>query len=483
MSTGKIEHVVVLMLENRSFDCMLGRLYPSGSAFDGLHGDEANLLHPPTGGPAVRIGVWNDAGMDPGNATIPDPDPGELFVPDMTTQLFGLAGTASAPPTMSGFVDNYVRQKVLAGTVVDPKAVMHFFTEKQVPVISELAVGFGVSDRWHASAPCQTWPNRFFAHTATAGGWVNNNPPHFPYTMPSIFRRLGDHGRSWKVYFHDLPQSATLADLWTALPTHFRLFEREFEADALAGRLPHYSFIEPRYFTNPLLQQIPNDQHPPHNVTYGEQLIATVYNAVRRAPTWRQTLLIVTYDEHGGCYDHVPPPAAVPPSAGPYPDGFRFDRYGVRVPAVLISPWIPKSSIIRPDDWGAAHPFDHTSIIATLRKLFDLGEPLSARDAAAPDLLPALSLSSPDNLGPDTVGTAPIRPSPAEVADAASASPSGMQQGLVALAGHLPDTVAAIPGRLDALRAGRLQPELPPRTTVAQAHAFATDRLSRVVSV
>ena len=483
MSTDKIDHVVVLMLENRSFDCMLGRLYPSGPAFDGLTGDEANLLHPPGGGAVTRVGVWNDAAMGPATATIPDPDPGELFVPDMTMQLFGLGGTPAGPPTMGGFVDSYVRQQAAGGAHIDPRMVMHYFTPRQVPVISALATSFAVSDRWHASAPCQTWPNRFFAHTATAGGWVNNNPPHFPYTMPSIFRRLGDAGRSWKVYFHDLPQAATLADLWTALPTHFRHFEREFEADAEAGRLPHYSFIEPRYFANQLLGQVPNDQHPPHNVTYGEQLIASVYNAVRRAPTWHRTLLVITYDEHGGTYDHVPPPAAVPPGDGPDPDGFRFDRYGVRVPAVLISPWIPAGSIIRPGAWGATHPFDHSSIIATLRRLFDLGPALTARDAAAPDLLPALSLTSPANDGPDRVGTEPIRPSVAEAAIAAATPPSGMQEGLVALASNLPRSVADIPARLDALKAGRAQCDLQHCATTAQAHAFAADRLKAVVSV
>jgi phospholipase C len=179
------------------------------------------------------------------------------------------------------------------------------------------------------------------------------------------------------------------------------------------GRLPNYSFIEPRYYPSVWTKKVPNDQHPPHNILYGEQLIATVYNAVRNAPTWHSTLLIVTYDEHGGCFDHVAPPAAVSPG-GPYPAAFAFDRYGVRVPAVLISPYISPGKIIRPPQKPAGeptYPFDHASIIATLQRLFALGAPMTPRVAAAPDLLCALSLEQPENDGPERVETHPRLPS------------------------------------------------------------------------
>ena len=204
---------------------------------------------------------------------------------------------------------------------------MHQYDPAHVPVISELAKAFGVSDRWHASAPCETWPNRYFLHAGTAGGYVNNERSHFPYRwprfLPTIFRRLDHRGYSWRVYFHDLPQAATLIDLWPKIPTRFCLYDAEFERHALSGRLPNYSFIEPRYYPSRWEQSLPNDQHPPHDVRHGDRLIASVYNAVRAAPTWERTLLIIVYDEHGGCFDHAPPPAAVPPG-GPYPDGFRF---------------------------------------------------------------------------------------------------------------------------------------------------------------
>jgi phospholipase C len=363
--------------------------------------------------------VWNSPELTPEAVRLPDPEPGELFS-DVNMQLFGIDGGPAGPAEMSGFVDNYARQPP-GYRPDDPRGVMHHFLPSQVPAISTLAKAFGVSDRWHASAPCETWPNRYFAHCGTAGGYVDNDRDRFPYqwprTMPTIFRRLGERGYGWKIYFHDLPQTMTLFDLWPKMPTHFCLFDEEFERHASSGRLPAYSFIEPRYFPSVLANKPPNDQHPPHNLLFGDQLIARVYNAVRNAPTWPQTLLIVTYDEHGGMFDHVPPPTAVPPG-GPYPDGFTFDRYGVRVPAVVVSPYVPPGSVIRPpgapDGWPG-FPFDHTSIQATLHRLFDLGPPLTPRVAAAPDLLCALTRDRPDNNGPERLSIDPPEPDREEI--------------------------------------------------------------------
>jgi len=395
----RIEHVVVLMLENRSFDNVLGRLYPKSDRFDGLGMDEWNPWHKDDGS-VERVPVWSAEAIDP--PQLPGEDPGEFFT-DMQVQLHGLQG--SEQPTMTGFVDNYMRQPD-RDNAPDPKAVMHAYRPEQLAATSLLARSFGVSDRWFASAPCETWPNRYFLHCGTAGGYVNNRrstfPRRWPRFMRTIFRRLGRCGYSWKVYFHDLPQAATLVDLWPKIPRHFCFFDPEFIADARDGRLPAYSFIEPRYYSSIRDGALPNDQHPPHDLQDGEALVATVYNALRAAPTWERTLLMVLYDEHGGCYDHVPPPAAVPPG-GPYPDGFRFDRYGVRIPAVLVSPYIPAGSVIRP---VGPYPFDHCSVQATLHRLFALGPPLSPRVAAAPDVLTALTLSTPENPGPEHV---PVR--------------------------------------------------------------------------
>lgn len=392
----KIDHVVVLMLENRSFDNVLGRLYPKAEQFDGLDMNEWNPQHREDGS-VDRVSVWSSEASDPPN--LPDADPGELFS-DMEMQIYGLG--RSDEPDMNGFVDNYVRQRG-NDSRADPKAVMHVYRPEHLRSTTLLARSFGVSDRWFASAPCETWPNRYFMHCGTAGGYVNNRRSSFPYRwprfMPTIFRRLDRCGYTWRVYFHDLPQAATLVDLWPKIPTHFCFFDPEFAADASAGQLPSYSFIEPRYYASLRAKALPNDQHPPHDLQDGEALVASVYNILRSAPTWRRTLLIITYDEHGGCFDHVPPPSAVSPG-GPYPDGFRFDRYGVRVPTLLVSPYVPPGSIVRP---SGIYPFDHCSVQATLNKLFDIGPPLSPRVAVAPDVLPALALSAPDNQGPEQI--------------------------------------------------------------------------------
>jgi phospholipase C len=428
-----IKHVVVLMLENRSFDSMLGMLYAAGDTFDGLTGTEQNTWHSPNGAPPERIAVWKSPEMTPAAACIPNPDPGELFT-DVHMQINGLADgvTLNPGPTMDGFVDNYVRQPA-ADVPCDPAAVMHYFTEDQIPVLSQLARAFGASDRWHASAPCQTWPNRFFVHTGTANGYVNNSPTHFPYLMETVFNRLQDDAKvPWRIYFHDIPQSATLTRLWGDLVANFRYFDDDFERDAASGRLPAYSFIEPRYFTDTILGKLPNDQHPPHDVSHAEALIAAVYNAVRAGPGWKDTLLIITYDEHGGCYDHVVPPTAVPPSAEAT-NGFDFGHYGVRVPAVIISPWVPKGSVIRPN---GPTPFDHTSILATLRKLFPFA-PLTARDAAAPHLLDALS-GDGENDGPAFIAVQEATPTTAQLAHAAALPPNKMQHALNAAALRLP---------------------------------------------
>lgn len=191
------------------------------------------------------------------------------------------------------------------------------------------------------------------------------------------------------------------------LGSHFQSY-RQFHADCQTGQLPTYSFIEPQYFAD--FGHPENDQHPPSVVTLGEQLIADVYNCLRASKVWRKTLLIFTYDEHGGCYDHVAPRAAVSPEPPLPGQTFGFDRYGVRVPPVVVSPYVEPGTI-----FGelTAVPFDHTSIIATVRKRFGIRQALTARDARAPDLESLLSMPKPTNLGPLRLKALPHAPSPA----------------------------------------------------------------------
>ena len=430
-SLDKIEHVIVLMLENRSFDNLLGKLYPRSETFDGLTGEEFNL-----DASGQRITVNNRVGTSADVMTTPNPNPGELWS-DVNEQLFGRpeAPDADAVPDMSGFVRNYQRQTARPAGRYDPQRIMHYFTPEQVPVLSLLARQFAVSDRWFASSPTQTWPNRFFVHTGTANGYENNLPPRFPYRMPTIFERLHDRDpvNGWRIYYHDIPQSLTLTNLWKHR-RHFSRFDK-FLDQARQGALPKYAFIEPDFFP---VRGRQSDEHPPSSVAAGEALIADVYNAVRQGPAWTKTLLIITFDEHGGCYDHVPPPLALPPS-GAATTPFGFDRFGVRVPAVFVSPYIAAGQVLRP---VGATPFDHTSIIATLRRRFDLGPPLTDRDAAAPSIEAVLNLPAPTNIGPERIDAPEGGLRGAAAVESAAAGEAGpitdLQQSLRELSDVLP---------------------------------------------
>jgi phospholipase C len=457
-----IRHIVVLMMENRSFDSMLGRLYPASAQFDGLSGKESN---PDIDGHPV--GVWFGDGDDEAAMSVPTPDPGELWT-DINAQLYGHPEPphAGETATMSGFVRNYQAQAKPPLPSAIARGVMHAYTPQQLPVLSTLARQFAVCDRWFASAPCQTWPNRFFVHTGTAGGYENNSPPHFLYDMPTIYERFEDReiDNGWKIYFHDLPQTLTLSRLWRHID-RFRPYDT-FRDDVANGTLPAYSFIEPRYFSD---IDFPNDQHPPHVVSLGEALIADVYNTLRGGPNWDETLLIVTYDEHGGCYDHVQPPAAVPPGETTRP--FNFDRYGVRVPAVLISPHIRPGTLLRPP---GAVPYDHTSILSTLRKRFDLGPPLSERDAVAPDLEDVLTLDGPDNPGPERLEARLYLPTAEAQARRVALPLNDFQLSLLDLASRLPTGVDGIDASLAELAAA-------PAVTYEAFQSLAADLRAQAV--
>jgi phospholipase C len=388
-----VEHIVVLMLENRSFDHMLGFLYegktaPSGAPFEGLTGGESN-----TDASGNEVTVFKIDPARPGAYFMPGCNPGEGYSAT-NLQLFG-ADPAPNPPaaTNSGFLTNFAatleldaarHRPIVPGTV--PADIMGMFTPEMLPVLSGLARGYAVCDQWYCSVPTETIPNRAFACAATSQGHLNDLTKSF--TVPTIFGLLTGRGVPWKIYGYDKDPLARMdfPETTSAPDASFGLFH-DFQDDAQNGELPAYAFLEPGWGPKG------NSQHPNYDVAMGEQLIHDVYRALRDGPGWNQTLLIITYDEHGGCYDHVPPPTgAIPPdrSVGEY--GFDFARFGVRVPTVLVSPLIAPGTVFRVP--AGFTPLDHSSILKTVETRWGLPS-LTARDAAASGIADALTLDTP----------------------------------------------------------------------------------------
>jgi phospholipase C len=391
----KIQHIVVLMLENRSFDHMLGFLYAesnntsptTGQPFEGLTGSETC---PDSSGNAVQ--VFRIDPTHPYAYFMPGADPGE-GLSSTNNQLFGSV-TAPTPPvaTNQGFVADFAytlgwqqteRWSILPGTTAS--SIMGIFPPTMLPVLSGLARGYAVCDHWFGSVPTETMPNRAFACAATSQGRVDDKVKSF--TSPSIFGLLSANNQSWSIYGYDAPPLTRqdFPDTLDASSEHFGELA-DFQKAAASGTLASFTFLEPSW------SSAGNSQHPNYNVALGEQLIHDVYYALRNGPAWNETLLIITYDEHGGCYDHVPPPTnAVPPDDTPGEDGFDFRRFGLRVPTVLVSPLIAEGTVFRVP---GPTPLDHTSILRTVENRWNL-QPLTARDAAAPDVSAVLTLPTP----------------------------------------------------------------------------------------
>ena len=414
-----IEHVVVVMLENRSLDNLLGWLYsdqqnhppgniPSSSTptYEGLRERtffnkdvQTNTLVYAS----APTGSWPP---DHNPMRVPDPDPGESFE-QITRQLFGTASPLpNAHADMSGFLLDYT---ALAGPTAAAQ-IMQSYSPQQTPVISGLAKSFAVCDHWYASAPCQTWPNRGFLHTGSSDGHINNDDYEL-YDIQTIFNVMSAQGISWGVYADTLyTPSLTHVQFPRLLlfPDHFQNFAafKKLCGAALSAsaseKLPAYSFVEPRFTVEHDISvtYYPEDYHPPYNLSAGEQFLAEIYTAIRQSPYRDKILLIITFDEHGGCYDHVPPPTgAVAPDPGPVSrDGtFHFDRYGVRVPTIIVSSYVQPGTVFRAAP--GTPPYDHTSILATLRDWKNMAcsevEPFlpSPRIKNAPTLHPVLALS------------------------------------------------------------------------------------------
>jgi len=399
MSTGQdnLRHIVVLMMENRSFDHMLGALRAVDPNINGLTGQESNL---DTTNEPVRV---QPQAQFQGQL---DPDPNHHF-PAVHQQLyFGTSGPP-APPSMKGFVQSYFQER---HDVSHSRKIMYYFPLEKLPVLTTLARSFAVFNGWFSSIPGPTICNRAFAHYGTSFGHVTMDMVYQNEKYPSIYERMLQAGRTAKIYYFDQASSTMeVVNLLKDQPQIFATFD-QFLEDCAANQLPDYSFVEPNYTDHESDggAELASDQHPDHDVQQGEILIASVYNAIRQNPAlWPHTALLVVYDEHGGIHDHVPPPACTPDGfvAPPEQTGvpglsFAFDRLGVRVPAVLISPWIPKGTVVAgPENPAAGRVFEHASIPGTATKFF-LGDfdPRSPREKTAQTFLDLLS----DSMRPDS---------------------------------------------------------------------------------
>jgi phospholipase C len=440
---SKITNVFVLMLENHSFDNIFGQ---SGIP---------RITHAGPGDSNSYHGTRYAAGR-PAPVVMPT-DPGHEFT-DVVEQLAGPGaayppGGAYPPITRSGFAANYATTTTEGP--VPPAAdigqiMLGFDTPTQLPVLYQLATEFAVCDHWFSSLPGPTWPNRFFVHGASSAG-LDHSPtaeemaewslPGFGFTYPrgSLFGALSRAGLTWRIYHDDtdaysddpqigailgaIPQVAALQEV-TLLDTHSLT---RFAAELQEPYTVAYTFIEPNYGDVAGSYRGGSSQHPMDDVHGGEGLVKAVYEAIRNSPAWNTSLLLITYDEHGGFYDSVAPGPATPPgdgsSAALSKFGFTFSQLGVRVPAVAVSPWIPAGTV-------SHSGYDHSSVPATVERLFGLPA-LTARDKAANDLRPLLTAPEPRTDAPARLhDPAPPAPRPAaETAEAAGALGGGTPGG------------------------------------------------------
>ena len=367
----KLRHIVVLMMENRSFDHMLGSLMKQFPKINGLTGNEAN---PDMNGTMVKVQP---------NAKFQgqlDHDPDHHF-PGVDLQLFGTtAQGAGRVANMQGFIKSYATQNT---SIDQSHGIMAYFTPDRLPVLTRLATEYAVFNGWFSSIPGPTICNRAFAHYGTSFGNVDMNLFYVQDPIVSIYERMIQGGRTAKIYYYD-QQSSTMeiVNLLKNQPQIFGSYS-QFIGDCKGNTLPDYCLIEPCYNDHPGPgggQILASDQHPDHNVQEGERFIANTYNAIRTNPAlWETTAMLIVYDEHGGIYDHV-----VPPNCDPnFPDGhsapgdktgtgvsFNFDRLGVRVPAILVSPYIPRGTVIRGTEDPNGVIFEHACIPGTVTSFF-----------------------------------------------------------------------------------------------------------------
>ena len=354
----KINHLVVLMLENRSFDHMLGYLSLTGAlpGVDGLAPGMENRYE----GTSYPIHHLQQT----------------AFASNQDPCHRGACVTEQLGAENGGFVQNYAKTHPRDS---HPGRVMGYYDSTELLTYDHLAREFCVCDKWFSSVPGATWPNRLYAVTGHAADSKDNKTPPL-YKLPSFIRHLDARHISWRWYAHDIATLRLIDDeYFMGHFTHFYHFEKvpswllgkpkTFLDHAAAGDLAAVSWIDPKY-TDWGSPTAGNDDHPPADVRAGQELVFMVYHALVTSPAWEQTVLVVLYDEHGGFYDHVSP-HSVGPAAD---DSVAFRTYGVRVPALIVSPWVGRGSV-------SHMVFDHTSIIKTVLLRF-----CQRRDGRIPDM-------------------------------------------------------------------------------------------------
>ncbi|MDE1764870.1 MAG: phospholipase [Thaumarchaeota archaeon] len=358
MPNDPIKHVIVLMLENNSFDHILGSL----TQIKPIDGVPSNF--PRANNYCNKIYTQTTT-----NSSVVSPDP-KHDLKDTLTQI----EKDEKGIEMGGFVKNYAESYKDKIQTAQFGQVMNYYALNGLPVMHQLASQFTICDHWFSSLPGPTWPNRLFAMSGTSLGrttmpsGIMDLNLHF-YDQPTLFDRLDEKQLIWKVYFGDIPVSLVLAHQWAPqnVVRHRPLLEL-YDDFKKESEVPNFVWIEPSY-----MPPTGNDYHPPHNVFRGEKLVADVYNALRaNEELWNSSLFVVLFDEHGGFYDHLPPPTAIPPDDNH--EEWTFNQLGVRVPAILVSPWVGNGVI--------SDVFDHTSLLRYLTDKWGLG-PLGARTANA----------------------------------------------------------------------------------------------------
>ncbi|CAM0141677.1 hypothetical protein VKS41_007912 [Umbelopsis sp. WA50703] len=404
-ASEKIKNVVLLVFENRSYDRMLG--WANYTTLNGLTGKEYNLVNPADPTSTKIYAGHHGLLMDP-----LDPPHG---IDDVTKQITGNPNAQSITElksvSMGGFVADFAASLNVSLTNTTALGqIMNAFDPESIPITYALAQNYMVMDNYFSSFPGSTMPNRMFVHSATSHGEINTDGSKYivGYPQNTIYNNLADSGISWTNYFQEIPSLLVFDSLRTSLGSYKQW--DSFVSDAASGSLPPVTFLDPAYFS--ILNCVEeNDNHPPSDVAEGEALLKQVYETLRASPQWNETLFIVTYDEHGGYFDHVPTPLNAPNPDNITVSDFDFTRLGVRVPTLLISPWIEAGSVLsKPNGPQANSQFEHSSIPATIKKLFNLPNFLTERDAWAATFEEAISLDKPRTDCPTTL---PAPPTPA----------------------------------------------------------------------